>query len=193
MLGIWRISWCGSARCTGVGGACLACFSFRGPLLEGPCGTRRESDPLEGWTHRSTTLGVCVVQASSLTGTGSLWDFGWRMGKGDGIGEHLCSLPSCTLSSGAQQLSLPLSSSPPALRAELLAYNLPDVKSCLLSKHTPSGPSAFASQTRGLCFAGRLPLHPAPSGQSVQHAPPLRPSYPLLWASSMLVSRESFC
>ena len=48
----------------------------------------------------------------------------------------------------AQQLSLPLSSSLPAFRAELLTYDLPDAKSCLLSEHTPSSPSAFASQTQ---------------------------------------------
>ena len=60
--------------------------------------------------------------------------------------------------SGAQQLSLPLSSILPAFRAELLTYDLPDSKSRLLSEHTPSGPSAFASQTRRLCLAGRLPL-----------------------------------
>ena len=114
VLGIWRISWGGSARCTGAGGAGSACFSFRDPLREGPCGTRRESDPLEGWIRRSTGLGVCVVRASSLVGTGSLWDFGCEMGAGDGAGECLCSPPSCSLSSGAQQLSLPLSSSHPA-------------------------------------------------------------------------------
>ena len=163
VLGIWRISWGGSARCTGVGGAVSSCFSFGDPLREGPCGTGRESDPPpEGRIHRSTALGVCVVQASSLTGTGSLWDFAWGMGEGDGAGEHLCSPPSCALSSGAQQLSLLLFSSPPALRAELLAYNIPDVKSRLLSEHSPSGPSTFASQTRGLCFAG-CPSTPAPS------------------------------
>ena len=44
----------------------------------------------------------------------------------------------------------------------MLAYNLPDVKSRLLSEHTPSGPSAFASQTQGLCFAGWPPLRPGP-------------------------------
>ena len=60
---------------------------------------------------------------------------------------------------GAQQLSLPLSSSLPAFRAELLTYDLLDAKSCLLSEHSPSGPSAFASQTRGLCLASELPLH----------------------------------
>ena len=59
---------------------------------------------------------------------------------------------------GAQQLSLPLSSSLPAFRAELLTYDLPDAKSRLLWERTPSGPSACASQTQGLCLAGRLPL-----------------------------------
>ena len=61
---------------------------------------------------------------------------------------------------GAQQLSLPLSSSLPAFRAELLTYDLPDAKSHLLWEHSPSGPSAFASQTWGLCLAGEPPLRP---------------------------------
>ena len=78
--------------------------------------------PAEGWIPRDTALGVCGVKASSLTGTGSLWDFNWGMGEGDGAGEHLCSLPSCALLSRAQQLSLPLSSSPPVLQADLLTY-----------------------------------------------------------------------
>ena len=83
-------------------------FSFKDLLWEGPCGTWRESDPPEGWIRRSTVLGVCEVQASSLSRTGSLWDLGWGMGEGDGAGECLCSPPSCALSSGAQPLSLPL-------------------------------------------------------------------------------------
>ena len=143
-----------------MGGAGSASLSFGDPLWERPCSTGTESDPLEGWIRKSTALGVCVVQASSMRGTGSLWDFGWGVGEGDGASERLCSPPSCALSSGAQQLSLLLSSSPPVLRADLLTYNLPDVKSCLLSEHTPSGPSTFASRTRGLCFAGGLPLRP---------------------------------
>ena len=98
------------------------------------------------------------MQASSLIGIGSLWDFGWGVGEGDGASERLCSPPSCALSSGAQQLSLLLSSSPPVLRADLLTYNLPDVKSHLLSKHTPSGPSTFASQTRGSAWRRAAPL-----------------------------------
>ena len=179
VLGIWRISWGGSARCTGAGGAGSACLSFGDPLQEGPCGSGRESVPQEGWIHRSTALGVCEVQASSLTGTGSLWDFGWGMGEGDGAGERLCSPPSCALSSGAQQLSFPLSSSPPALRAHLLTYNLPDVKSHLLSEHTPSSLSIFASQSPGLCLAGGLPLCPGslpPVRVARTASPPFLPS-----------------
>ena len=179
MLGIWRISCRGSARCTGAGGAGSASFAFGDLLWEGPCDTRRESDLPEGWIRRSTALGVCVVQASSLAGTGSLWDFGWGMGEGDGAGEHLCSPPSCALLSRAQQLSLPLSSSLPAFGAELLTYDLPDAKSRLLSEHTPCGPSAFASQTRGLYLAGGPPLRPSslpPVRGARTASPPFLPS-----------------
>ena len=145
VLGIWRISWGGSARCTGTGGSGSAHFSFRDLLQEGSCGTRRESDPLEGCIRRSTPLGVCLVQASSLAGTGSLWDFGWGMGEGDGAGERLCSCQAelCRPGLNNSPSRCPLSSSPPVLQSELLAYNLPDVKSCLLSEHSPSSPSAF--------------------------------------------------
>ena len=95
---------------------------------------------------------------------------------------------------GAQQLSLPLSSSLSAFRAELLTYDLPDAKSRLLSEHSLSGPSAFASQTRGLCLAGEPPLRRAPSRQSVERAPPRRPSYPLPWASRLLLAPVTqFC
>ena len=64
-----------------MGGADSAQFAFGGPLREGPCGTRREADLLTGWIYRSTALGICPVQASSLTVTGSLWDLGWGMGE----------------------------------------------------------------------------------------------------------------
>ena len=50
--------------------------------MGGPLWHRRESDPLpDRWIRRSTVLGVCMVQASSLAGTDSLWDFGLGMGK----------------------------------------------------------------------------------------------------------------
>ena len=86
--GIWRISWGGSARCTGVGGVALACFAVGGPLREGPCSTRREADLSEGWIHRSTVLGVCKVQASSV----NWFPLGFQMGEGDGAVQRLCSL-----------------------------------------------------------------------------------------------------
>ena len=62
VLGIWRISCGGSARCTGAGGAGSARFSFGDLLQEGPCSTGREPDPPEGWICRSTALGVCSLQ-----------------------------------------------------------------------------------------------------------------------------------
>ena len=89
--GIWRISRGGSARCTGVGGAGSACFAVGGPLRERPCVTGRQADPSEGWIYRSTALGVCVVQTSLVKGTGSLWNFSWVMGEGDGACQPLCS------------------------------------------------------------------------------------------------------
>ena len=122
----------------------------------------------------------------------SLWDFGWGMGEGDGAGECLCSPPSCALLSGAQQLSLLLFSSPPIVRADLLTYNLPDVKFPLLSQHTPSSPSAFASQTQGLCLASGPALRPGslpPVHVACTASPPFLPSS--VGLSSMLGSGES--
>ena len=92
--GIWCISRGGSARCTGAGGVGSSHFAFGDPLWEGLCGTGWEADPWEGWIRRSTVLGVCAVQASSVMGIGSLWDFGCGMGEGDGASQRLCSPPS---------------------------------------------------------------------------------------------------
>ena len=89
--GIWHISQGRFARCTGAGGAGLARFAPGGPLWEGPRSTGKEVGPSEGWIHRSTALGVCTVQASLVMGTGSLWDFGWGMGEGNGAYQPLYS------------------------------------------------------------------------------------------------------
>ena len=72
----------GSTSCTGAGGEGLACFAVGSPLGEGRCSTRREADPSEGWIHRSTALGLCAMQTSSVTGTGSLWNFIWGWERG---------------------------------------------------------------------------------------------------------------
>ena len=112
---------------------------------------------LEGWLHRSTALGVCAEQASFLAGTGSLWDFGRGMGEGDGASSAFVPCQTNLCRPRAQQLSLPLSSSLPAFRAELLTYDLPDAKSRLLWEHSPSGPSAFASQTWGSAWRASRP------------------------------------
>ena len=89
--GIWHISRAGSARCKGVGGTGLARFAISGPLREGPCSTGREAALSEGWLHRSTALGIFMVQATLVMGTGSLWNFSWGMGEGDGACQSLCS------------------------------------------------------------------------------------------------------
>ena len=159
----------------------------RGPVAPGGSQTR--------WRDGSTEAQRWVFSgASKFPGrTGSLWDLGWGMGEGDGAGKPLCSLPSCALSSGVQQLSFPLSSSPPFLQAELLTYNLPDVKSRSLSEHTPHGPSAFASQTRGALLGWRATPPPPGSLPPVHGArttsPPFLPSY--VGLSSALGSGDS--
>ena len=80
--------------------------------------------------------------------------------------------------SGTQQLSLLTSSHPP--RSGLLTFNFPDVKSYWRSELMESGPSAFASQTSGLCLTRwatpPLPQLPPASLCSMHH---LCPSYPL--------------
>ena len=159
----------GSARCTGAGGAGLACFVVSGPLREGPCSTRREAGPSEGWIHRNIALGVCVVQASLVTGTGSLWNFGWGMGDGNGACQHLCSpakLSSVFL--GSTTLPPGVLSPSPLSKSRAVDFNIPDVKSGCLSELTEFGPSTFASQTLGTlpCQAGYPSTAPAPSRQS---------------------------
>ena len=155
----------------------------------------RETGQSERWIYRSTTLGICPLQASSVMETGSLWNFSWGMGEGNCPCQCLCSLLNWALSSWAQQLSLLESSHRPcSLRAELLTFNIPDVKSCWLSELTQSGPSAFASQISGGSALPRgLPLHHPSSLLPVRVArtasPPFLPSS--VGLLSMLGSRES--
>ena len=97
----------------------------------------------------------------------------------------------------AQQLSLPASSCPPhSLRAELLTYNIPDVKSHWLSELTESRDSTFASQTSGAL--------PCPTGCSLHRPGYLLPvcvahtaSLPFLSSSKGLLStpapESAFC
>ena len=94
---------------------------------------------------------------------------------------------------GAQQLSsLPLSSSLPAFRAEMLTYDLPDAKSRLLSEHSLSGPPLLPARLGGSAWPASRPSAPAPSRQSLERAPPRRPSYPLPWASRLRLATP-FC
>ena len=73
-----------------VGGAGLARFAVvvpcgRGPAAPGGRQTQWRVDPQK---HR---VGSLAVQASSVMGTVSLWNFGWGMGEGDGASQSFCS------------------------------------------------------------------------------------------------------
>ena len=141
----------------------LSSLFLRRYALGGALGPQEGVRPAGGSDRQKHSVG-CLCGASKFPGRNWL-PLGFWLGDGRGrwCCGRLCSLPSCALLSGAQQLSLPLSSSPPVLGAELLAYNLPDVKSRLLSEHTPSGPSTFASQTGGSALPAGCPSTPAPS------------------------------
>ena len=95
---------------------------------------------------------------------------------------------------GAQQLSLPLSSSLPAFGAELLTYVLPDAKSRLLWEQVRPAPPLLQARLGGSAWPASRPSAPAPSCQSVERAPLRRPSYPLLCASRLSLALETpFC
>ena len=83
---------------------------------------------------------------------------------------------------GAQQLSLPLSSSLPAFQAELLTYDLPDAKSRLLSEHSP-----FRSQAPPLLPA-RLGGSAWPAGRPSARLPPASP-----WSGAVLPALPLCC
>ena len=113
--GIWRSSRGGSARCTGAGGADSDCFAFSGLLLEGPCGTRREADPLEGWIHKKHSVG-CLRSAGKFH-DGNWFPLGFWLGDGRGRWRWQAPLLPAKLRSvvGGSATLPPLSSSPPAL------------------------------------------------------------------------------
>ena len=92
--------------------------------------------------------------------------FPFRFWLGDGRGRWSWPEPlfstKLSLSSTVQQVSLLVSFCPPhSARAEMLNFNVPDVKSHCLSELMESGPSTFENQTLGLCLAGWVasPLH----------------------------------
>ena len=72
-----------SARCTGAGGAGLACFVVGGLLQEGPCSTRREAGRLvEGMDPQKHSVG-CLRGASKF-GDGSWFPLEFRPRDGRG-------------------------------------------------------------------------------------------------------------
>ena len=122
------------------------------------------------WRDGSTeaALGICTVQASLVTGAGSLWNFGRGMGEGNGAPQHVCSPTELSSVFWASTTLPPGVISPsPLSESRAVGFNIPDVKSHWLSELTESGPSAFASQTLGAlpcladCPGSLLPVHVA--------------------------------
>ena len=82
VLGIWRISWGGSARCTGVGGAGSARLSFGDLLQEGPCGTGGVRPATGRMDPQKHNVG-CLLVASKFPGR-NWFPLGFWLG--DGLG-----------------------------------------------------------------------------------------------------------
>ena len=137
----------------GGGRGRLSSLFLQRNTLGAPLWHREGVTPTGGMDPQKQALGVFEEQASSLAGTGSLWDLAGEWAREMVLASVFFPRQTELCLPGAQQLSLPLSSSLPAFRAELLTYDLPDAKSSLLWEYTLSGPSAFASQTLGLCLA----------------------------------------
>ena len=162
----------------------LSSLFLRRSVSGGALRHREGVRPSGGMDPQKHSVG-CLHGASKFPGR-NWFPLGFWLGDGQGGWAREMALASAFVPRqtelcrpGAQSLSLLLFSNLSALLAELLAYNLPDVKSLLLSEHTPSGPSTFASQTQGLCLAGGPPLRPG-SLPSVRGActasPPFLPS-----------------
>ena len=134
----------------------------------------------------------CLHRASTFPGR-TWFPLGFWLGDRRGRWHWRVPLFPAKLSSIIPGLSNSPPLCPPAFPfSELLTYDLPDAKSRLLSEHTRSGPSAFASQTQGLCLAGGPPLCPGslPPVRGVCTAsPPFLPSS--VGLLSALGSRDS--
>ena len=116
---------------------------------------REGGRPVGGMDPQKHSVG-CSRSANKF-GDGNWFPLGFQLGNGRGRWCWPAPLFLVELSSVFQgSTSLPPSVLSPSssLRAELLSFNIPDVKSHWLSELTQSGPSAFASQTRGFCLAG---------------------------------------
>ena len=142
----------------------LSSFCLRWSASGGVLQHREGGRPAGGMDPQTHSVG-CLRGANKFRG-GNWLPLGFWLEDGRGSRHFPPPLFPAKLSSvlrGSTTLS-------PALRAELMTYNIPDVKSHWLSEHTPSSPSPFASQTRGLClawWAGCPSAAPAPSRQSV--------------------------
>ena len=149
----------------------LSSLCCRWSLAGGALQQQEGGRPVGGMDPQKHNLG-CFRGASKF-GDGNWFPLEFRLGGWEremALASDFVFLPSSALSSRARQLSLPASSHPcRSLRAELLTFNIPDVKSRWMSELTQSSPSAFASQTSEAlpCLVGCPSTTPAPSCQSV--------------------------
>ena len=101
--GIWHISQGGSTKCTGAEEQAQLILPSVVPCGRGPAALGGRLTRSEGWIYRSTTLGVCAMQASSV----NWFPLGFWLGDGRGRWCWLASLFPAELSSVFQS-STPL-------------------------------------------------------------------------------------
>ena len=149
--------------------------------------------PVRGMDPQKHSVG-CLRGASKF-GDRNWFPLGFWLGDGRGRWHWPVPLFPTELSSvfwGSTTLP-PVASSPLALQAELLTYNIPDAKFRWLSELTLSSPFAFVSQTWGSALPSGLPLHCPGSLPPVRVACTTSPPFLLSFVSllSMLGSRYS--
>ena len=157
----------------------VICFG-RGP--EVPEGVRPTAGGMDPQKH---SVG-CLRDASKLPGR-KWFPLGFWLGDGRGRWCWRVPLFPAKLSSvvrGSTTLPPVVLQPSHALSAELLTYNLPDVKSCLLSEHTPSSPSRFCQPDSGALLGRRA----APPLRSLLPVPVARTASPPFLPSSVGLS-----
>ena len=192
VLGMWCISWGGSARCTRLGGAGSARFSFGYPLQEGPVAPgRSQTCQRDGSAEAQCWVFAWCKQVPwqelvpfvILAG-------GWarEMALASAFVPRQTALSSWGSATLPPSLSPSLSSSLPAFRAELLTYDLPDAKSACCRNTLSLAPPLLQARLGGSVWQARRPSLPPVRGACTA-SPPFLPSS--VGLSSALGSRDS--
>ena len=74
------------------GGHSSLCLQWS--ALGGVLWHREGGRPIGGMDPQKHSVGCLPSASKCVTGTGSLWDFDWGMGEGDGASQRLCFSPS---------------------------------------------------------------------------------------------------